>query len=182
MRRSRSTSSWEYSRVPFGERLGSISPRASYIRSVCGMHVGQLGRDRDHEHAAVRGDLHASSGWFVASPSSFLSCRPVARALEQLRARVAVHHLRKPVHRLLLLGRELCRHVDQEAVVDVAPPLAAEPAADLRPAAAARSRAWCRAPRAGALSRSASGPRPRLPGSPRGSSAGPRPRGCRRPT
>ena len=36
MRRSRSTSLWEYSRVPFGERLGSISPRASYIRSVWG--------------------------------------------------------------------------------------------------------------------------------------------------
>ena len=36
IRRSRSTSACEYRRVPFGERLGSISPRASYIRSVCG--------------------------------------------------------------------------------------------------------------------------------------------------
>ena len=36
MRCRRSTSACEYRRVPLGERLGSISPRASYIRSVCG--------------------------------------------------------------------------------------------------------------------------------------------------
>ena len=36
IRRSFSTSSWEYRRVPFGERCGSIRPRASYMRSVCG--------------------------------------------------------------------------------------------------------------------------------------------------
>ena len=36
MRRSRSTSSCEYRRVPLGDRCGSISPRASYMRSVCG--------------------------------------------------------------------------------------------------------------------------------------------------
>ena len=36
IRRRRSTSSWEYRRVPFGERLGSIKPLASYIRRVCG--------------------------------------------------------------------------------------------------------------------------------------------------
>ena len=36
IRRSFSTSLWEYSRVPFGERCGSIKPRASYMRSVCG--------------------------------------------------------------------------------------------------------------------------------------------------
>ena len=36
MRRRRSTSACEYRRVPFGERLGSMSPRVSYMRSVCG--------------------------------------------------------------------------------------------------------------------------------------------------
>ena len=36
MRRRRSTSSCEYNRVPLGERFGSINPRASYMRSVCG--------------------------------------------------------------------------------------------------------------------------------------------------
>src|SRR3954451_8853402 len=59
--------------------------------------------------------------------SSFLSCRPVARTLEQLRARIAVHHLRQPVHGVLLLGRQGCRHVDQEAIVDVPATLGAEP-------------------------------------------------------
>ncbi len=36
MRRSSSTSACEYRRVPFGERCGQISPRCSYMRSVCG--------------------------------------------------------------------------------------------------------------------------------------------------
>ena len=29
--------------MPFGERLGSMRPRCSYMRSVCGVHVGELG-------------------------------------------------------------------------------------------------------------------------------------------
>ena len=36
IRRRRSTSACEYRRVPLGERLGSIRPRVSYMRRVCG--------------------------------------------------------------------------------------------------------------------------------------------------
>ena len=127
MRRSRSTSWWEYSRVPFGERWGSISPRASYIRSVCGCMSASsaateiMNTPRSEDTCTVVRVVRR------IAISSFLSCLRVARVLEQLRARIAVHHLREPVDRLLLLGRQLCRHVDQEAVVDVAPALAAEP-------------------------------------------------------
>ena len=39
MRLSFSTSSWEYRRVPFDERWGSISPLASYMRSVWGCRL-----------------------------------------------------------------------------------------------------------------------------------------------
>src|SRR5215207_4807504 len=48
---------------------------------------------------------------------------------QQRGARVAVHDLGEAVERLLLLGREVLRHVDHEAVVDV-------------PAAAAPERLW----------------------------------------
>ena len=53
MRRSRSTSSWEYRRVPLGERLRLDQPALLVHAQRLRVHLGELGRDRDHEDAAV---------------------------------------------------------------------------------------------------------------------------------
>ena len=159
--------------MPFGERCGSIRPRASYMRSVCGCMFGELGGDRDHEHAAVGRDLDARdrrprrgaarAGWPVAARSSAVAqpsppSRPRRAAaaapaplLEQARRagrRSSV--LRERVDGLLLLVGEVVGHVDHEAVVDVAllAATAARASAGPRRAAAGRCRARSRAARA----------------------------------
>src|ERR1700689_5380061 len=110
MRRSLSTSSWEYSRVPLGERLGSISPRVSYMRSVCGCMLASW--------AATE---------IMNTPRSVSICTRIAlRGIvgplggEQPVARVCAHRLRQLIDRLFLLLAEMLGHVDHEAVVDVA--------------------------------------------------------------
>ena len=64
MRRSRSTSSWEYRRVPLGERLRRDQPALLVHAQRLRVHVGQLGGDGDHEDAAAavdrRGDRRAA--------------------------------------------------------------------------------------------------------------------------
>ena len=81
IRRSRSTSSCEYSRVPLGERCGLISPRVLVHPQRLRVHLRQLGGDGDHEDALVAGEAA-----HVRSPPS---SRRAAASL----ARVAVHHL-----------------------------------------------------------------------------------------
>ena len=119
IRRSRSTSSCEYRRVPFGERLRLDQPARLVHAQRLRVHVGQLGGDRDHEHAAVvldpRGDAGAPRG----------HQEPSGRLAQQRLARVAVHRLRQRLDRLALLLGEVARDVDHEAVVDVAAALAA---------------------------------------------------------
>ena len=122
MRRRRSTSACEYRRVPFGERLGSIRPRASYIRSVCGCisassaatEIMNTPRSADSTRdARAAGDGHQDAR------------RPVPR--EQPRARVAPFMaFDELVDRRRLLRLSGGGHVDDEAVVDVAAALAAE--------------------------------------------------------
>ena len=147
--------SCEYRRVPLGERFGVISPRVLVHAQRLRVHRRQLGGDGDHEDALLR----ASGGAFRSPPSS-------RRAAASARGSPFMT-LREPVERLLLLGREVLRHVDHEAVVDVAAAAAAErlralaaqalDGAVLGPARA-RAASWCRA---------ASAPRRRRRGSPR---------------
>src|SRR6185503_3763610 len=59
-------------------------------------------------------------GWMPSYLPSLLPPR------KQLLARIAVQYLSQVVHRLLLLAAERARHVDAEAVVDVAAALAVE--------------------------------------------------------
>ena len=144
MRRSRSTSSCEYRRVPLGERLRLDQPARLVHAQRLRVHVGQLGGHRDHEHAAVAVDLDASSGSRRPPDGHLAALSARAARREQLRARIAVHHLRQLVDRLLLLLADSdARHVDQEAVVDVAAALAVRAAAGPRRAGAGPCRAWC---------------------------------------
>ena len=115
--------------MPLGERLGSISPRASYIRSVCGCMSAssaatEIMNTPRSEETSTRVVV------VVPDPSRRLaissSCT-LGGLREQLRPRVAVHHLGQLVDRLGLLGRQRRRDVDHEPVVDVAAALAAEP-------------------------------------------------------
>ena len=82
MRRRRSTSACEYRRVPFGERLGSISPRASYMRSVCGCISASSAATEIMN--TPRSDATSTRGIAAARSS---------QRLEELAARVAVHRL-----------------------------------------------------------------------------------------
>ena len=118
MRRSRSTSSCEYRRVPFGERWGSISPRASYMRSVCGCISASsaateiMNTPRSGRHPG--GDPRAPGGHQPAPPvAAFASRSSRSRGLPFIA-------LRERLDRLALLVGEVARDVDHEAVVDVA--------------------------------------------------------------
>ena len=189
--------------MPFGERFGSIRPRASYMRSVCGCMFGELGGDRDHEHAAVGRDLDALRGARsygvgrpaavgVAARASLLTrlrriggAIPRARAVgEQPRARDRRSIVCESASTACSCSlAELLGHVDHEAVVDVARSAVAAPerraSAGPRRAGAGRCRGRCPGARAASWCRSASAPAPRRRAAPRGSSAAPRPRGCR---
>src|SRR5215213_2940981 len=118
MRRSRSTSACEYSRVPFAERLGSISPRASYMRSVCGCISAS---------SAATEIMNTPRPWstravILVVRRDAMSAR--AAGIDDTQnplARVAVHHLRELLDGGLLLIGQRRRHVDHEAIVQVAP-------------------------------------------------------------
>src|SRR5206468_11692292 len=114
MRRSFSPSSCEYRRVPFGERLGSMRPRASYMRSVCGCisassAATEIMKTPRSEETVTR----------VVRRRPAISA-PHLRLCEQVGPGVAVDDLRELVDRLGLLLVQRCGHVDHEAVVDVA--------------------------------------------------------------
>ncbi len=85
MRRRRSTSACEYSRVPFGERLGSISPRASYMRSVCGCMSASSAATEIMKTPRSRSTLAvtrvARRGHQAAAPGLFASRRSASRGL-----------------------------------------------------------------------------------------------------
>src|SRR5437868_74165 len=133
IRRRRSTSSCEYNRVPFGERLGSIKPLVSYIRSVCGCISASSAATEIMNTPRLVLTVVRTTRLRRAAISSVT--RRAAGLLEQTRPRVAVHGLRKAIDRLALLRRERLRNVDHEPVVDVAVGLAAQAG---RPIAAQR--------------------------------------------
>ena len=145
MRRSCSTSSWEYRRVPFGERLRLDQPARLVHAQRLRVHVRQLGGDRDHEHAAARSrprcarlsDAHRDRRAIVLRPIA-VRCAAPAPSNSRARGFGAVDRLRERVDRLRLLLVELLRHVDHEAVVDV-PALRRLPAPELRRALAAQA-------------------------------------------
>src|ERR1700720_4918165 len=110
MRRSRSTSAWEYRRVPLGERLGSIRPRASYIRSVCGCICGssaatEIMNTPRRRSTAIRVRLVTTSRRAIACLAARARVGRAASS-EQLRARVAVEHLGHLLDDALLVGAE----------------------------------------------------------------------------
>ena len=142
MRRRRSTSACEYSRVPLGERLGSIRPRASYMRSVCGCISASSAATEimNTPRSLLDGDARGGAA-------------PDAHGREQPRARVAVHDLRQLLDRLGLLVAEAGRDVDDEAVVDVARGPCRRASAGPRRAGAGRCRAWSRRGRAASCAR-----------------------------
>src|SRR3954453_21549420 len=112
------------------------------------VHLGKLGGDRDHEHAAIGRDLDPGGGTPPAAHCERLRPKVPAAVVERWRAvianasagswkppsssdgaqssrkqprsRVAVEDLREVVHGGLLLGRQLVGQVEREAVVDVA--------------------------------------------------------------
>src|SRR4051794_34004554 len=125
MRRRSSTSFWEYRRVPLGERLGSISPRASYMRSVCGCisassaatEIMKTPRSASSRRSAAGPScrLRAPSAIATHSPSRSGPSGPEERG-PRVRA---VQRVRKLLDRVALLVGELLRHVHSYAVVDV---------------------------------------------------------------
>src|SRR5207253_10757156 len=164
MRRSRCTSSWEYRRVPFGERLGSIRPRASYMRSVCGCICAssaatEIMNTPRLAETFTRATLCSPSALSRAPSRRAMACPGgLARLREQPRAHVAVHDLRELIDGCALLLVELARNVDHEAVVQI-PAIRARATRELRRAGAAQAlhravrRARPHAQRLGALER-----------------------------
>ena len=147
IRRSRSTSSCEYRRVPFGERLGSISPRASYIRSVCGCisassAATEIMNTPRSEETSTRVVRDAPGG----HQSALRRGRAVGRRAvgEQPRARIAVHHLGQPVDRLGLLRRQRSPARRSRTGSGCRRGPCRRAAAGPRRAAAGRCRAWSR--------------------------------------
>src|ERR1700684_4042742 len=145
-----STSSCEYSRVPFGERCGSISPRASYMRSVCGcicassaaIEIMNTPRPASTATRVTRVSLRRAIAGLLGSGGSAVAARSARRRSsggEQLRARVAaVERLRQLLGGGLLVLAQLVGHVDHEAVAQVAA-LRRRAAVQLRRALAAQA-------------------------------------------
>ena len=86
-----------------GERFGSISPRASYIRSVCGCISARSAATEIMNTPRLVLTVVRSIRLRRAAISSFTSL--AAGLLEQACPRVAVHALREAVYRLALLRR-----------------------------------------------------------------------------
>src|SRR4029079_5133604 len=112
IRRSRSTSSCEYRRVPLGERWGSIRPRASYMRSVCGCISASSAATE------IMNTPRVSSILRLATATHLDLARGPTRAAEKTLARIgAVEALGELVHGALLLLAELARDLDLHPVV-----------------------------------------------------------------
>src|SRR4051794_22005236 len=131
IRRRRSTSAWEYRRVPLGERFGSIRPRASYMRSVCGCISASSAATE-----IMKTPRSCSTRAVTLVVVRRVATLCLSRRAQDPLARVAVHDLRELLDGLLLLRGELVRHLDHEPIVQVA---AAGTGAERRRALAAQA-------------------------------------------
>src|SRR4051794_3695750 len=114
IRRRRSTSACEYRRVPLGERLGSIRPRASYMRSVCGCISASSAATE-----IMKTPRSCSTRAVTLVVVRRVATLCLSRRAQDPLARVAVHDLRELLDGLLLLRGELVRHLDHEPIVQV---------------------------------------------------------------